>query len=182
MVRRRFLAHSGVRHDPEFTVHDDLHMLCKSAAAGARFAVIPEVLHAPAPVPDTFDPAKAAAFAMRARALLLGYLLPKCSTEDVAEIARLYADLWPPTLDFAEHLLATVAKACFAPASAPEQQLMAHETLTRALRHEALRLLRVFFGAGLADKAWLEHLFAREEIAAFLAPLANQLPARVFRD
>lgn len=118
---------------------------------------------------------------MRARALVLAHLLPKCSGEDVNEIASLYAHLWPPTLAFAEHLLGTLADACFRPSSAPERQQVDHETLTRALRHEALRLLQVFFNAGLADKAWLERQFARDEIAAFLAPAANQLPARVFR-
>ena len=182
MVRRSFLERSGIRHDPEFTVHDDLHLLCKSTAAGARFAVIPEVLHTPASMPGASDPVRAATLAMRARALVLGYLLPKCSSEDVSEIAKLYAHLWPPTLDFAEHLLGTLANACFTPANAPGKQPVEHETLTRALRHEALRLLRVFFSAGLADKAWLERQFGRDEIAAFLSPVANQLPARVFRD
>ncbi|MGJ7607274.1 glycosyltransferase [Variovorax sp. LT1R20] len=181
MVRRSFLERSGVRHDPEFTVHDDLHLLCKSAAGGARFAVIPEVLHTPAAVPAAADPVRAATLGMRARALVLAYLLPQCSGEDVSEIAQLYAHLWPPTLEFAEHLLGTLASACFRPSAAPEQQPVEHETLTRALRHEALRLLRVFFNAGLADKDWLERQFARDEVAAFLAPAANQLPARVFR-
>lgn len=181
MVRRSFLERSGVRHDPEFTVHDDLHMLCKSTAAGGRFAVVPEVLHTPGASPAASDPVRAATLAMRARALVLAHLLPKSSGEDVTEIARLYAHLWPPTLAFAEHLLGTLANACIRPSSAPEQQQVAHETLTRALRHEALRLLRVFFNAGLADKAWLERQFARDEVAAFLAPAANQLPARVFR-
>ncbi|MDQ0016175.1 hypothetical protein J2W23_004577 [Variovorax boronicumulans] len=182
MVRRSFLERSGVRHDPEFTVHDDLHLLCKSAAAGARFAVIPQMLHTPVALPAVADPARAAALAMRARTLVLAYLLPQCSGKDVNEIARLYAHLWPPTLEFAEHLLATLARACFRPSSTPELQPVEHETLTRALRHEALRLLRVFFNAGLADKAWLERQFAHEEVAAFLAPAANQLPARVFRN
>lgn len=181
MVRRSFLERSGVRHDPEFTVHDDLHLLCKSTAVGARFAVIPEVLHTPAASPAASDPVRAATLAMRARALVLAYLLPKCSGEDVNEIAQLYAHLWPPTLEFAEHLLGTLASACFRPSAAPEQQPVEHETLTRTLRHEALRLLRVFFNAGLADKDWLERQFERDEIAAFLAPAANQLPARVFR-
>ncbi|MCR6479252.1 glycosyltransferase family 2 protein [Variovorax sp. ZS18.2.2] len=182
MVRRAFLERSGVRHDPEFTIHDDLHLLCKSAAAGARFAVIPEVLHTPAAPPAPADPARAATLAMRARALVLAYLLPQCSGEDVNEIAQLYAHLWPPTLEFAEHLLGTLASACLKPSRAPGLQPVEHETLTRALRHEALRLLQVFFNAGLADKAWLERQFALDAVAAFLAPAANQLPVRVFRN
>ncbi|MGJ7527933.1 glycosyltransferase [Variovorax sp. GB1P17] len=181
MVRRSFLERSGVRHDPEFTAHDDLHMLCKSAAAGARFAVIPQLLHRPVAPPAPADTARAAALASQARALVLAYLLPKSSGEDVREIAKLYALYWPSALDFAQGLLQTLARACFSPAAAPEQQLVEHETLTRALRHEALRLLQVFFNAGLADKAWLESQFAIPEVARFLAPAANQLPVRIFR-
>lgn len=181
LVRRSFLERSGVRHDPEFTVHDDLHMLCKSVAAGARFAVLPELLHRPAEAPVPADAAHAAALASRARALVLACLLPKASGEDVREIAGLYAHLWPPTLAFAEHLLQTLAHACFEPAAAPERQWVEHETLTRALRHEALRLLQIYFNAGLADKAWLEDQFNNPEVALFLAPASNQLPVRVFR-
>lgn len=181
MARRSFLERSGVRHDPGFTTHDDLHMLCKSVAAGAHFAVIPQLLHRPAASPAPTDTARAAAQALQARALVLAYLLPKSSGDDVREIAELYAMYWPSTLDFAQHLLHTLARACFRPAAAPEQQRVEHETLTRALRHETLRLLQIFFNAGLADKAWLENQFASPEIAQFLAPAANQLPVRIFR-
>lgn len=182
-VRRSFLARSGVRHDPEFTVHDDLHMLCKSAAAGARFAVLPQTLHRPLalPVPPAADAAHAAALAGRARALVLACLLPKSTGEDLQKIAQLYTLYWPPRLDFAQDLLHTLARACFKPATAPELQWVEHETLTRALRHEALRLLRIFFDAGLADGEWLERQFLVPEIAQFLAPASNQLPVRVFR-
>ncbi|GAC1607046.1 MAG: hypothetical protein NVS3B2_15560 [Ramlibacter sp.] len=180
MIRRDFLQRSGVRHDPEFTVHDDLQVLCKCAVAGARFSVIPELLHRPAEVPLPTDPARAAMLASRARALMLGHLLPRCSSEAVHQIVQLYAHLWPPVLDFAERLLHTLAHACAAPA-APDRQVVEHETLTRALRHEALRLLNVFFEAGLADKAWLERQFTNSEVAQFLAPAANQLPVRPFR-
>ncbi|MOA67003.1 hypothetical protein D3C78_1939730 [compost metagenome] len=54
--------------------------------------------------------------------------------------------------------------------------------LTRALRTETLRLLQVFFQAGLADKPWLESLFETPEVAALLGPAANQLPVRPFRN
>jgi hypothetical protein len=64
---------------------------------------------------------------------------------------------------------------------APELQWVEHETLTRALRHEALRLLKIFFDAGLADREWLERQFMVPEIAQFLAPASNELPVRVFR-
>ncbi|RQO54892.1 glycosyltransferase family 2 protein [Variovorax sp. KBW07] len=181
MVRRSFLERSGVRHDPELTSHDDLHMLCKSAAAGARFAVIPQLLHRPFAPPAPADAARAAVLASRARTLVLAYLLPKASSEDVHEIAKLYALHWPSELGFAQALLQTLARACFEPAAAPALQRVEHETLTRALRHEALRLLRIYFNAGLADKAWLEEQFASPEVARFLAPAANQLPVRVFR-
>jgi hypothetical protein len=182
MVRRSFLERSGIRHDPEFTEHDDLHLLCKSVAAGARFAVVPQVLHSPASAPPSHEPERGAALAMRARALVLAYLLPRCSGEDVAQIAKLYAHLWPPALQFAERLLGTTARACFKPSSPAERQAVEHETLTRALRHETLRLLRVFFDAGLADEAWLERQFDLDEVAAFLGPAANQLPVRIFRN
>lgn len=181
MVRRNFLERSGIRHDPEFSPHDDLRLLCESVASGARFAVIPEVLHTLGSPPPPADPARMAALAMRARTLVLGYLLPQRSGEELKELAQLYAHLWPPTLEFAEHLLGKLADVCFKPSASPEQQRIEHETLTRALRHEALRLLRVFFNAGLANVAWLELQFARGDVAAFLAPAANQLPARVFR-
>ena len=181
MVRRAFMERSGVRHDPEFTAHDDFHMLCKSAVAGARFAVIPELLHKPATPAAPVDAARAAALASRARALVLGYLLPGSSVEHVHEIARLYDLYWPPVLDFAQKLLLILARASFRPAAAPELQLVEHETLTRALRHEALRLLQIFFNAGLADKEWLERQFEVPEIAQFLAPASSQLPVRVFR-
>ncbi|SEL91178.1 Glycosyl transferase family 2 [Variovorax sp. YR750] len=181
MVRRSFLERSGVRHDPEFTVHDDFHMLCKSAAAGARFAVIPELLHKPVAPATIVDTARAATLASRARALVLAYLLPQSSVEHVQEIARLYDLYWPPVLDFAERLLLILARASFRPSAASELQLVEHETLTRALRHEALRLLRIFFNAGLADKAWLERQFTVPEIAQFLAPASGELPVRVFR-
>lgn len=181
MVRRAFMERSGVRHDPEFTAHDDFHMLCKSAVAGARFAVISELLHKPATPAAPVDAARAAALASRARALVLGYLLPGSSVEHVHEIARLYDLYWPPVLDFAQKLLLILACASFRPAAAPELQLVEHETLTRALRHEALRLLQIFFNAGLADKEWLERQFEVPEIAQFLAPASSQLPVRVFR-
>lgn len=181
MVRRAFMERSGVRHDPEFTAHDDFHMLCKSAVASARFAVIPELLHKPATPAAPVDAARAAALGSRARALVLGYLLPGSSVEHVHEIARLYDLYWPPVLDFAQKLLLILARASFRPAAAPELQLVEHETLTRALRHEALRLLQIFFNAGLADKEWLERQFEVPEIAQFLAPASSQLPVRVFR-
>lgn len=181
MVRRSFMERSGVRHDPEFAVHDDFHMLCKSAAAGARFAVIPELLHKPATPTSSVDSARAATLASRARALVLAHLLPQSSVEHVHEIAKLYDLYWPPVLDFAEKLLSILARASFRPAVAPELQLVEQETLTRALRHEALRLLQIFFNAGLADKEWLERQFAVPEIAQFLAPASSQLPVRVFR-
>jgi hypothetical protein len=183
MVRRSFLERSGVRHDPEFTAHDDLHMLCKSAAAGARFAVLPQLLHRPValPAPSDADAAQAAALAARARALVLACLLPKSTGEELHKIAQLYAMYWPPTLEFAQELLHALARACFKPAAAPELQWVEHETLTRALRHEALRLLKIFFDAGLADREWLERQFMVPEIAQFLAPASNELPVRVFR-
>jgi len=180
MIRREFLERSGVRHDPEFTVHDDLHMLCKCAVAGARFAVIPEFLHRPAAVAPPVDPVLASSFASRARVLILRYLLPQTSTEAIDRIARLYAQWWPSQLDFAEHLLTTLAEACAKPASFGPSPIE-HEMLARALRNEALRLLQVFFNAGLADKSWLEEQFMNPEMARFLAPLANQLPVRPFR-
>jgi hypothetical protein len=181
MVRRSFLERSGVRHDPEFTAHDDLHMLCKSVAAGAHFAVIPQLLHRPLAPPAPADAARAAELASRARALVLACLLPKSSGEDIQEIAKLYALHWPSALGFAQALLQTLARACVEPAAAPALQRVEHETLTRALRHEALRLLQIYFNAGLADKAWLEDQFTSPEVAMFLAPAANQLPARIFK-
>jgi hypothetical protein len=181
MVRRSFMERSGVRHDPEFTVHDDFHMLCKSAVAGARFAVIPELLHKPATPTSSVDAARAATLASRARARVLAHLLPQSSVEHVNEIAKLYDLYWPPVLDFAEKLLLILARASFRPAAAPALQLVEQETLTRALRHEALRLLQIFFNAGLADKEWLERQFTVPEIAQFLAPASSQLPVRVFR-
>jgi hypothetical protein len=180
MIRRDFLKRSGLRHDPEFTVHDDLQMLCKCAVAGARFSVIPEPLHRPAEIALPADPVRAASLASRARALVLRHLLPQSSVEAIDRIAQLYAHWWPPELDFAEQLLKTLAHACATPA-APAQQRVEHEMLTRALRHETLRLLQVFFQAGLADKPWLEERFRDAEVAQFLAPAANQLPVRPFR-
>jgi hypothetical protein len=170
-----------VRHDPEFAAHDDLHMLCKSAAAGARFAALPQLLHRPATLPSTLDADASAALAARARALVLACLLPKSTGEALHQITQLYALYWPPTLDFAQDLLHALAHACFKPAAPPEQQWVEHETLTRALRHEALRLLRIFFDAGLADRDWLERQFMVPEVAQFLAPASNELPVRVFR-
>lgn len=181
MVRRSFLARSGVRHDPEFAVHDDLHMLCKSAAAGARFAVLPQLLHRPVTLPSALDADASAALAARARALVLACLLPKSTGEALHQITQLYALYWPPTLDFAQDLLHALAHACSKPAAPPEQRWVEHETLTRALRHEALRLLRIFFDAGLADRDWLERQFTVPEVAQFLAPASNELPVRVFR-
>jgi hypothetical protein len=169
-----------VRHDPEFIVHDDLHMLCKCAVAGAQFSVIPEMLHRPAAMAPPGDPARAALFASRARVLMLRHLLQQSSSEAIDQMAQLYAQWWPPQLDFAQRLLATLAHACAMPAS-PDQSQVDHEMLTRALRDGALRLLQVFFQAGLADKPWLEARFMDPEVARFLAPLANQLPVRPFR-
>jgi glycosyltransferase involved in cell wall biosynthesis len=169
MVRRSFLERSGVRHDPEFTAHDDLHMLCKSVAAGAHFAVIPQLLHRPLAPPAPADAARAAELASRARALVLACLLPKSSGEDIQEIAKLYAH-WPSALGFAQALLQTLARACVEPSVRHERQRVEHETLTRALRHEALRLLQVYFNAGLADKAWLEDQFDLPEVAGLPGP------------
>lgn len=181
MIRREFLERSGVRHDPEFTVHDDRHMLCKCAVAGGQFSVIPELLHRPAAMGPPGDPARAASFDSRARVLMLRHLLPHCSSEALDQIAQLYAQWWPPQLDFAQRLLVTLAHACAMPASSVQPPVVEHEMLTRALRNGALRLLQVFFEAGLADKPWLEARFTDPEIARFLAPLANQLPVRPFR-
>ena len=116
---------------------------------------------------------------MRARRAVLRHLLPRSRVEDIDLIAQLYAHLWPPQRDFAEQLLRTVAHACAAPAGMPRIDA---EMLTRALRTETLRLLQVFFQAGLADKPWLESLFETPEVAALLGPAANQLPVRPFRD
>ncbi|RIX75730.1 glycosyltransferase family 2 protein [Acidovorax cavernicola] len=179
LIRRRFLERTGVRHDPEFSVHDDLQMLCRCIVAGARFAVIPQVLHRPAPVEPPADLPHAASLAMRARRAVLRHLLPRSRVADIDLIAQLYAHLWPPQRDFAEQLLRTVAHACIAPTGT---RRIDAEMLTRALRTEALRLLQVFFRANLADKPWLESLFETPEVAAFLGPAANQLPVRPFRD
>ena len=110
---------------------------------------------------------------------MLRHLLPRSRVEDIDLIAQLYAHLWPPQRDFAEQLLRTGAQACAA--SAGTLRIDA-EMLTRALRTETLRLLQVFFQAGLADKPWLESLFETPEVAALLGPAANQLPVRPFRD
>ncbi len=181
LVRRSFLDRTGVRHDPEFAVHDGLQMLCHCIVAGARFAVIPELLHRAVPVKPPANPAHAASLAMRARRAVLRHLLPRSRVEDIDRIAQLYAHLWPPQRDFAEQLLRTVAHACaaLAPDSTPRIDA---EMLTRALRKESLRVLQVFFQAGLADKPWLESLFETPEVAAWLGPAANQLPVRPFRD
>ncbi|MCY1528585.1 hypothetical protein D9M68_636950 [compost metagenome] len=169
-----------MRHAPEFAVHDGLQMLCRCIVAGARFAVIPELLHRAAPVAPPADLAHAASLAMRARRAVLRHLLPRSRMEDIDLIAQLYAHLWPPQRDFAEQLLRTVAQACAALAPAGMPRIDA-EMLTRALRTETLRLLQVFFQAGLADKPWLESLFETPEVAALLGPAANQLPVRPFR-
>ncbi|MCY1241616.1 hypothetical protein D9M72_545260 [compost metagenome] len=159
-------------------MHDGLQMLCRCIVAGAHFAVIPEVLHRPAPAAPPGDLAHAASLAMRARRAVLRHLLPRSRVEDIDLIAQLYAHLWPPQRDFAEQLLRTVAQACAASAGTPRIDA---EMLTRALRTETLRLLQVFFQAGLADKPWLESLFETPEVAALLGPAANQLPVRPFR-
>lgn len=180
MIRREFLQHSGVRNDPEFTVHDDLHLLSKCAVAGARFAVIPELLHRPAAVATPAEPVQAATLAAKARAVLLRHLLPQANSEAIEQMAQLYVHWWPPQLDFAQRLLTTLAHSCASPSPASRQRID-HEMLTRALRLEALRLLQVFFQAGLADKPWLEEQFLDAEVAQFLAPAANLLPVRPFR-
>ncbi|MES2245825.1 MAG: glycosyltransferase family 2 protein [Pseudomonadota bacterium] len=182
LVRRGFLERTGVRHDPEFAaVHDDLQMLCRCIVAGARFAVIPELLHRAAPVAPPVNLVQAASLAMRARRAVLRHLLPRSRVEDIDLIAQLYAHLWPPQRDFAEQVLRTVAQACAALTPVGTPRIDA-EMLTRALRTETLRLLQVFFRAGLADKPWLESLFETPEVAALLGPAANQLPVRPFRD
>lgn len=179
MLRRSFLETHGLRHDPEFAAHDDLHFLCKSAAAGARFAVIPEVLHRLALDTVPLDPVRTAMMAGHARAVLLRRLLPQSTQEEIERIVSLYAHLWPPTLEFCEELLTTLAHVCAGwrkVAMAADQEM-----LTRALRHEALRLLKVFFDAGLANLRWLEAQYADQAIADFLAPASEQLPVRPFR-
>lgn len=173
LLRRSFLLNRSVRHDPEYDHHEDFHFICKSAIAGARFAVVPEVLHAAPPRVDSTDPARAAELGARARSMLLGYLLPRSSLADVLQIAQLYDHLWPPSPDFAAGLLHTLARAC----TSARQSLQAeHEALTRALRHEALRLLRIFHQSGLIDPQWLGTLFADADISTFLAPARDQLP------
>jgi hypothetical protein len=90
-------------------------------------------------------------------------------------LGQLYAHLWPPDAGFAERLLATLANACLhAPAALGSER----ETLARVLRREALRLIQVFFNAGMADRAWLDAQFGKAEVAWFLAPVSAQLPLR----
>jgi Glycosyl transferase family 2 len=183
LLRRRFLDDSGVRHDAEFVAHGDLHFLVKCAVAGARFAVIPQALCTLASDDDgdddearrSADPAQQARFAIRARAPLIASVFPQLTQEQSQLLGQLHAHLWPPDADFAQRLLATLAGACVHASAALGTE---RETLARVLRREALRLIQIFFNAGLADRGWLDAQFGNAEVALFLAPVSAQLPMR----
>ncbi|SFH71550.1 Glycosyl transferase family 2 [Collimonas sp. OK307] len=178
MFRRNFIARAGVRYDPEFTFGDSLQFLCRCATAGARFAVVPEVLHnlGRDKIGVGHKPEQVAAQSMRSRALLLSSLFAKCTYENVQTMTELYAHMWPSEVNFAADLLETLARVC---ASGDKPGLGSeHQTLVRALRHEALRLLHVFFNAGLINQSWIDQQFLNCTTADFLAPAAAELPLR----
>lgn len=177
LFSKRFLDRSGARHDTEFNAHGGFQFLCRCALAGARFAIIPEALqtHSADASASPVSAQRRAHLAMQARAPLLAALFPHLTHTESQLITQLYNDGWPPEADFAQRLLAAVGKAC---ADAPGALGSERETLARVLRREVLRLIRVFFDAGLADQDWLDYQFNNAQVAALLAPIADQLPLR----
>lgn len=178
IIRHRFLVDRGVMHDPELSHHSDLHFLCKCAAAGARFAALPEALLRPGPVPSApvaDAPETLARWAVQVRRPWVQAVFPHLTHAQVALMCELYVPLWAPDAHFARRLLGVLAEACL---HSPDALGSEQETLARVLRREAVRLLTVFAQSNLIDHAWLDDRFANEEVARFLAPVSADLPWR----
>ena len=170
MIRRSFLQRTGVRHDPEFIHGSNFHFLCKCAVAGARFAAIPQVLHRKPSLyslEQSLKPEQLVADAKKGRRVLLAALFPRLCYADISLMSELYAYHWPPEISFAKRILRILAKACsnLEPGLSTE-----NETLARVLRHDAVRLLKVFHDANLANSSWLNQQMEEAEISLFLAP------------
>jgi hypothetical protein len=171
LLRKSFFQECGTHHDPEYDFRDDLHFVCQNAVAGARFAVIPEVLHRT--VTDAEQLARAKEQSSGAKSILLGYLLPQASGADIQMVTRLYDSSWPSSSGFAADLLTAVARVT----GHHQRNLQAeHEALTRTLRHEALRMLSYFFDVGLIGRQWLIDQFSSVDVSTFLAPARDQHP------
>ena len=178
MLRRRLLDQRGVRIDAEFLAHGGLHFLCKCAAADARFAALPEVLQheaASGAAPGAPEAGMQARAAAGARRPLLSAAFPHLRQDELGLLGELHAAFWAPDPAFAGRVLAVLAKACI---HAPGAHGTERETLTRVLRHEAVRVLHVFDRAKLIDQAWMDTQFAQPDVAWFLAPATQRLPMR----
>ena len=181
LVRTSFLVRTGIRHDAEFTVHGDLHLLCRSAAAGARFAVLAEALMTPdeapaaAPASNAAEQIHATQLATRARSPWMRAVFSHLTQDELALLGELHAHWWAPEATFAEQLLTVMAKGCL---QAPHAHGTERETLARVFRREAVRLLTVFARANLIDQAWIDARFALPDVAEFLAPASAELPVR----
>lgn len=175
MVRSSFMKRAGIRFDPEQAQDTGLHFLCKCAAYGASFATLREPLHRPVQVADT--PPDAVHARPLPRTPLLAYFFPFLPGKDIQLLAQLHATHWPPEREFAERMLCALSRAAL-PEQDPPHEQVGKEALVRVLRRDAIRLLRIFFQAGLVDQAWIDRQFADAMVAQFLAPAGRELPTR----
>lgn len=176
MFRTRFLQRTGLRFDAQFDAHNDAHFLYRCSAANARFAVIPVALcerHVFAGSPSESTSRNVERLVTHARRELLEVYFPHLTGNEVERLCELYSTQWPGDLRFASELLDLMAKASESPAEALN---LVPATVRRTLRHEAVRLLKIFSGITLNDPDWLASQFTSLSKARLLAPARGELP------
>ena len=176
MFRLPFLHRHSLRFDAQFEAHGEAHFLYRCAAANARFAAIPAALcelRSPAnPQLSGIASDGGTRLATHARRDLLGAYFPQLTGHEVERLCELYSTQWPADLAFASNLLALIAKASESPAASLN---LVPATIKRSLRHEALRLIRIFSEAALCEQDWVATQFSNPAKATLLAPIRHQI-------
>lgn len=175
MFRTQFLKHTSLRFDAQFDAPNSAHFLYRCAAVNARFAVIPIALcerHVFADQPSESTSQNIERLVTLSRRELLEACFPTLTGNEVGRLCELYATQWPADLRFASDLLDLMAKASESPS---EELNLAPSTVRRALRHEAVRLIRIYSRITLNDPDWLTSQFSSLSKAVLLAPARSEL-------
>jgi len=172
MFRRRFLQQHGLCFDAQFDSHSDIHFLCRCAIVDARFAAIPAVVCEQKACVSAADVEGKPWLATGARRELLAAYFPMLTGYEVQRLSELYAPQWPADVSFASDLMDLLVKASESPSLSLN---LSPATIRRALRYEAVRLVRLFADTKLIGSAWLDLQFSNLTTASFLAPASNEL-------
>lgn len=168
-----------MRFDAEFDeFQGDLQFLAKCIAANAKLYAMPQIAwklksQAQTKTVLSTSAARQSSLACKARVQAWQAFLPHWSTDDIVKVNQLYSALWPPDAEFASELVDLLARACTQ--GYANGQLEAG-SLSRVMGLESLRVITIFYQAGLINQTWMDQAYSHPHIAFLLSPISKQLP------